>query len=309
MDELDALSDRNSNEAIRLLEETYPDLRNPIEQFDLIFQELLPRYAAHERFEACVRMLRIGQDDGLFFPTEIGELSRSEFVSELASLDGYADFLRENERRLTSAQESSAAEYYVQLPAGYSAGDTYPLLLVLHGSWGHIPGLVEEWQSPVLQSDYIVAYVQGILMRGPYTRSFAGRDLSNILEVFRSITDEYPVDMSRIIIGGQSAGGSRAEALAFEELIPARGLILAFPGMSNFTADAVQQAAERGLRVAILAGENDRGIARQKAMAVRFDRNGLPNRFIISSETGHWFPKDFPRQLDLSLEYIFREPE
>jgi predicted esterase len=309
MDELDALRDRNGGEAIRLLEEAYPALRNPIEQFDLIFRELLPRYAANGRFEECLGILRAGQDQGLFFPIGLGDQLRPEFIDELTNLDGFGDFFQENERRVTSARESAATEYYVQLPANYSSGNTYPLLLILHGSWGHIPSLVEEWQSPVLHSDYIVAYVQGIRMRGPYTRSFAGRDLSNIVEAFREITEKYPVDMSRIIIGGQSAGGSRAESLAFEELIPARGLILAFPGMSEFSDEAVQRAAERGMRVSILAGENDRGIQRQKAMAVRFDQHGLPNRFIVSSETGHWFPKDFPRQLDLSLEYIFREYE
>ncbi len=309
MDELDALEDRNGGAAIRLLEEAYSAIRNPIEQFDLIYQELSPRYAANGQFEECLRLLRNGHDQGLFFPIELGDQPRPTFLSELANLDGFGDFFQENERRVTKAQASAATEYYVQLPTDYSSRNTYPLLFILHGAWGHIPGLVEEWQAPVLRSDYLVAYVQGIRMRGPYTRSFEGRDLSNIVEVFREITERYPVDTSRVIIGGQSAGASRAESLAFEELIPARGLILAFPGMSDFSDEAVRKAAERGMRVSILAGENDRGIERQKAMAVRFDQNGLPNRFIVSSETGHWFPKDFPRQLALSLEYVFRNTQ
>jgi dienelactone hydrolase len=306
MDELKALGKENSAAAIHLLEEAHPTIQSPIEQFELIFFELSPRYAANGRFEECLKLLKNGQDLGLFYPIGPGDPPFPELVSHLSNLAGFDAFLRENDRRMKWAQKSAATEYYVQLPSKYSSRNSYPLFLVLHGGWGHIPGLVENWQSSVLQSDYIVAYLQGIQVRGPHTRSYAEGDLSNIVQVFREILKKYSVDTSRITIGGQSAGAGRAATLAFEELIPARGLILAFPSMSGFPDETIQKAAARGVRVSIMTGENDPRIELQKAIAVHFDQEDLPNRFIVSSETGHEFPDDFPRQLNLSLEYIFR---
>ena len=119
---------------------------------------------------------------------------------------------------------------------------------------------------------------------------------------------KYPVDESRIIIGGPSAGGYRTLLLGFDEQVQAAGLLLAFPVVPRDISDAmVQTLSAKKLKVALITGEYDGGVVRQKDLCVRLDETAIPNRLLIFPEKGHEYPDNFSHHLDTSLEFLLKE--
>ena len=135
--------------------------------------------------------------------------------------------------------------------------------------------------------------------------------MNTIKETYKQIKQKYPIDTTRIIIGGPSAGGMRAATCAFEQIIPVSGLLLAFPVKPHDLDTAkVLNAAKSGLKAVILTGEKDRTFLKgQKEMAVTFDKFGLENRFVVFPFIGHEYPKDFSNQIDISLNYIWNKKQ
>lgn len=132
--------------------------------------------------------------------------------------------------------------------------------------------------------------------------------LSFVKQTYQQIKRKYAVDPNRVMVGGASAGGIIATTIAQNATIPVSGAILAFPGPPpGLTEAKLRQATERGMRVALLTGELDGAIKIQKDLGVLFDKAGLPNRFVVFPGIGHQFPKDFPAQIDISLEFIWNK--
>lgn len=278
---------------------------NPIEKFNLIFWELSFLYAENEKYDRCLQILEQGQDEGLFYPLQTGNSIWPKYLNQLKDLDRFNSFIEENNLLKQKAQENANFEYFVQLPQDYKSGTSYPLLIVLHGGFGSHYGSSEKWHSAKLDSQYIVAYLQGVQYRGSFLRSFMSSDFTNIVEAYDQIKQKYKVDTSRVILGGVSAGGMRSITIALNELIPTAGLLLAFPVKPEELEDhKLQTAAETGLRAAVLCGENDWAIKQQKELGVIFDKNNIPNRFVVFSGKGHEYPDNFSGELDISIDFI-----
>jgi predicted esterase len=121
---------------------------------------------------------------------------------------------------------------------------------------------------------------------------------------------KYAVDTSRVILGGPSAGGYRSLILGLEHIIPASGLLLSFPVYPRDSDSTFFiQSAERGLKVALLCGENDWAIQQQKKLGYLLDKYDLQNRFVVLPEEGHGFPEYWQYYLDTSLEYLLENAE
>ena len=109
-------------------------------------------------------------------------------------------------------------------------------------------------------------------------------------------------------MAGPSAGGYRSLSLGLNDEIPAKGLLLSFAvNPSVWDSTLYLKSAERGLKVALLCGENDWAIKQQKKLGYWFDKYGIKNRFVIFPEEGHGFPENWTYYLDTSLDFILKE--
>ena len=299
---------QNPEESIRLLNEAMSQIDGDYERFQITFFHLFFIYSGMGRFQEALDVLIEGQKEGFFYPITTGERKYPSFVDVFKGFEGFDGFLEQNDRLKDEAQKDANFEYIVQVPDDYNEGKTYPLLLVLTGGWGSHIGLTEDWHSAKLQSDYVVAYLQGIRYRGSFLRSYNRENLDNVLEAYKQIVEKYAVDTSRVVLGGQSAGGRRALTLALDELLPATGLLLAFPVVPrDADFEKIDKAVERNVRTVFITGEKDRRFEQQKESAALFDKQGLPVRFVAYPEKGHEFPDDFPKQIDHGLDFIFQE--
>ncbi len=303
----EGLDTEQLNNAIGILEEFLEKSDHKYVGYIITFH-LTFFYAQAKEYEKCLNLLEAGQKEGFFFPAIMGNRTWPEYLPELKKIERFDKWFVENKRRQTEARKNARAEYFVQTPAGYTKDKAFPLLIVFHGGVDSNINSFIKWQSPRLQSECIVAYLQGDVVQGSFHRSLGSKQQAVTKQAYQQIKQKYAVDPDHVMVGGASAGGMIAAAIAFDATIPVTGAILAFPGPPpGLTEAKLRQAAERGLRVALLTGELDGAIKIQKELGVLFDKAGLPNRFVVFPGIGHEFPRDFSNQIDISLQFIWNK--
>lgn len=295
--------------SIKLCKELLSKTKDPEVKYDLIYWKLPFMYAKLGKYQSCLDILQSGQNEGMFFFLRTGEHTFPKFLTELQKLEGFEPFLKKNKHLAKESNISSKAEYMVQLPENYDESREYPLLLIMHGGIGSIESLQKHYDSDLLSKKFIVARFQGSYQNGTYTRSFDREQWqNNIIAGLEQISEKYSIDKGKVILAGPSAGGYKSIELGLKNLIPAKGLLISFgvaPGDVDSTA--YKQAAKRGLKVALLCGENDWAISRQKKLAYLLDKYGIENRFIVFPEEGHNFPDNWPHHMDTSLSFILKD--
>ncbi len=280
-------------------------------RFNLIYWELSFYYSDMEQYDSCLNILKQGQDEGLFYYTRTNSEGRlfPPYLKELAKLDGYESFIDKNTALKDAANQHKSLEFMVQLPTGYTKNKKYPLMLIMHGGIGNISQLQHNYISEKLQKDFIVVYTQGDNYFGSFSRAY-GRDnwKAQIKDVYHKIISKYTIDTTQVILAGPSAGGYRSLLLGLNNSIPSKGLLLSFAVYPReLDSTLFIKAAEKGLKVALLCGENDWAIQQQKKLGYYFDKYGIKNRFVVFPEEGHGFPDNWPYYLDTSLDFILEE--
>ena len=120
----------------------------------------------------------------------------------------------------TAGDPTSGGEYYLSFPAGWDGQTPLPVLVFFHG---HNSSGVSVINSGGIRSafgdhGYLVVAPNGATMPGRTTRAWPARDTGGqgrddvafTLAVVDDVIAHYPVDESRILVGGFSAGGSMA---------------------------------------------------------------------------------------------------
>jgi hypothetical protein len=278
---------------------------------NMIFWELSFHYASLKQYDKCFEILKSGQDEGLFYYTRTGDRVFPPYLEELEKLDGYETFMAKNAELKDAANQHKTTEFMVQLPTNYDKNKHYPLMLIMHGGIGNIPNSQYKYQSEKLQKDFIVAYTQGDTYMGSFSRVYDHENWNaRLVNVYQQIISTYAVDTTQVILAGPSAGGYRSLILGLYNEIPAKGLLLSFAVYPrDLDSTLFVNSAERGLKVALLCGEDDWAIQQQKKLGYQLDQFGIRNRFVVFPETGHEFPENWSYYLDTSVDFILNDDE
>ena len=273
---------------------------------NLIFWELSFHYASLKKYDKCFEILKSGQGEGLFYYISTGGHVFPPYLNELEKLDGFETFMAKNTELKDAANQHKTTEFMVQMPTNYDKNKNYPLMLIMHGGIGNIPNSQYKYQSEKLQKDFIVAYTQGDTYMGSFSRVYDHENWNALLvNVYQQIISTYAVDTTQVILAGPSAGGYRSLILGLYNEIPAKGLLLSFAVYPrDLDSTLFINSAERGLKVALLCGEDDWAIQQQKKLGYQLDQYGIRNRFVVFPETGHEFPENWPYYLDTSVDFL-----
>ena len=105
----------------------------------------------------------------------------------------------------------SKLKYALSLPADYSEGRQYPLVVALHGMGDGAANFMRFWKQVFAGRSIILACPQG---SRKMTRGFAwdGKDVAGINECTREIAKVHRVDQERILLTGFSMGCSMGYA-------------------------------------------------------------------------------------------------
>jgi len=299
---------KNPKMAIQLLETLLKKGIKPFEEYDIMCFRLPSLYAIQKEYEKCLAIWNKALDKEYFFLLYPGADPYPEYLNEISNKEMLQKIVTRNTHLRDKFGSTSNAEYFVKTPAKYSTNKKYPVIMVFHGGYGTHKGSYENWRSPAMSAEYVVVYLQGTIVGGAYLRRFDSKNYSQqIQSTYSQVKQKYSIDTSRVVLCGPSAGGLISVQLAMKNVIPAKGLILAFPVKPrDLDSNYVKGMAANGIRAAIIAGENDWALKGQKEMGVLFDKYGLEHRFLVFPETGHEFPREFEKHMDRSLEFILK---
>jgi hypothetical protein len=82
----------------------------------------------------------------------------AEFWAPLRETTAFGDFQALNEMARARAQLQVRPRLEVSLPESYDPSKRYPLFLALHGGGENIDVFMPEWNSPLLEQEFIVAF-------------------------------------------------------------------------------------------------------------------------------------------------------
>lgn len=262
-------------------------------------------YVMLEDYGKSIEFLEYGLDHGIWF-------GKYDFFADvwkpLKEAEGFVDFIEKNNIKWEAAQKESRPKLEVKVPENYSPERSYPLFIALHGGNENLEAFIPVWASPLLRNEYIVAYPQSsqlVSMNGYSWSEDIALTKAEIDEAYAEVKTRFPVDEKNVVIGGFSSGGQAALVAVIENVVPVSGfVVLCPPRPAGFDREAVARAKERGIRGTLLTTEMDPRIKDQEAMREIMTSVGLPLEFIVTPNTGHWYPENLAEKIDAALRHI-----
>ena len=230
-----------------------------------------------------------------------------ELLAPLKAHERFASFWQRNLACLEEAQSQAAMKMEVVLPTDYNTARPYPLFVALHGGGEDLAAFKPNWASPTLQAEYITLYVQSSQvanMRGFHWQDEAltRRDLET---AYAEAVATYRIDAGHVLVGGFSSGGYASLLAAFHGILPACGFVALCPEVpTSITDEEIAAAGKRGLRGSLLTTERDNRLEAQRELAARWQVLGLDGELVVTPDAAHWYPEDFPQQLDAAIDRI-----
>ena len=265
---------------------------------------------------AYVRV-RMGEPEKAADSLELG-LSRGawygkfDFFAEawapLRALPRFAGIEKSCEARRAEAEKLVKPRLDVVVPAGAGAARKLPLFIALHGGGENVDAFRPHWTSPLLGTEYVVAFPQSTQLVAPDGFDWmqdVPRTLRELREVHARLLREYPVDPGRVVVGGFSSGGAAALEVVASGAFPVAGFVaLCPPRSAGLTPETARAAAARGVRGSLLTTERDRRLAAQREMAGWMRDAGLLLDFVVTPDIGHWYPPDLAERIDAVLRAV-----
>ena len=200
-------------------------------------------------------------------------------------------------------------------PKSPNADLPIPLCMVFHGNESNPQEHVDYWHQ-LTSKGWLVTLPQSARAgekSGAYIWNIPGKaewDFEAIQKHFAEIQQGYPIDPTKIIIGGFSMGGGLAIELAVGWHIPVSGFIAVAPYVpykyvdpkSNY-ADFVHSRSQRGY--CIIGKQDFHAVEGTSALASRLPDTGISCHVESHENIEHEYPPDFEESLRRSLEFIF----
>ncbi len=227
---------------------------------------------------------------------------------DLAPLQGLPEFERLAaicRERHAAAQAESKPILIVREPV--KAAKPYPVLIALHAMSSTAEADLPHWEA-ACPLGWLVAAMQSSQLAWPGAYAWNDRDKGQeeVVGQFASLCERYPVDRSRVLIGGMSQGGALAIRLALNGSLPACGFLAVTPGMIDRQLLTAWADTARGypVRGYLIAGGRDRRYEFFKQTCELLPQHGIPCRMEDHPEMGHEFPPDFEKSLTKALSFL-----
>jgi len=292
-------------EAVELLEGAID--RFPAERYEITYSLAYAHLVLGDH-DRALSVLEDGLARGFWFAFPL----EAPVIQPMRDHARFRKILATSDDRRRRAQVNTRSRWEVSVPSTYRRGRPVPLFIALHG-WGDtIDDLREVWRSERLGREFLTVFVQSsqlVKMDGGCGWDDVERGREEIERFYRQTLETYAADPARTLVGGFSQGGRMAIDVAFGGVIPVSAFVVVNPGggiPSSLTPGAAEDARRRGMRGVILTGEHDPDLDEQREMLAVLDRVGFACRSVVIRELGHWYPEDFPAQLDLALDFVLR---
>jgi predicted esterase len=259
--------------------------------------------------------LRNGLARGLYWPERW--LLEDDDLTSLRGDPGLVAVVAESQRLRAAAERDGAAPAPVVLPAwageaGRQEAAPRAIAVAFHG-WGQTAAEhAAEWTAVAAAGVAIVAPESGQQLTPGFfvwdDREAARRKAG--VQVRETVgwpgTGGPP-----LLLAGFSQGGGLALDLALDGLPePAAGALALSSGLEDLasspTTDRIRAAADRGLRVRLVAGERDEALPGARELAGILAAAGVPCPLSVVPDAGHWMPSPGSGRLLAEAEALLR---
>ena len=177
-------------EAAKLIEENYDNF--PGQEWKMSYN--MAAVCQHlEDYDKGIKYLGMAQDRGQFFNTWAFQ---GDFWAKYRDTEGFDRILARNDEMKEEAQKTAKMKVEVTLPGDLAEGRTYPLFIALHGGGENIKQFKPNWKSNVMESEFIIAYVQSSQVVSMTGFSWEEQEVTKkeLKEAYDKVCAEYPID-------------------------------------------------------------------------------------------------------------------
>jgi len=255
--------------------------------------------------------------------TRVGNFSKATEIWEIGIKKGYTynlnniayqKYYKDNVEfeRLAKMEKSrmdtSHLKYEVILPTGFNQEKTYPILFIFHGNNRNIAKSKMSWKAPIMNNEFITVFLQSYIPSSPTNFNWVPNDdkiKKEFTEIYDQVLKNNPVNDSKIIFAGMSAGGKKALEFTLNNYFPASGLVLNCPVIpQDVTDDMITNFAETNKKLGIITGENDFALEAQKKLVSNIDSLAGHTKMFVTKDLGHSFAENFTQLLEEYLSWV-----
>jgi predicted esterase len=207
------------------------------------------------------------------------------------------------------AAEGSAKPELLLVPPEVNTSSPMPVLIGLHGNSQTAELAADDW-SELRNRGWLLALPQSSqrLTSDAYMWDDFEKGADDVQKLYSRITDEYPIDLDSIVLGGFSAGGGLAIQLAISGALKAKGFIVIGPYLRNLDVltPFLPEARAKGVKGYIIMGLNEppEGQELMLRTAGFLQEHGIVCELERHPGVGHAFPPNFGASLDKALALI-----
>ncbi|MBI9045978.1 MAG: hypothetical protein JEZ06_15915 [Anaerolineaceae bacterium] len=159
----------------------------------------------------------------------------------------------------------------------------------------------------MIEKGYIVIYIQSsyTIQTNGYAWTYDFEQArKDIVLSYNEVAAIYNIEPN-IISGGFSGGAMASINLAMYNLIPLKGIISLCPQETpDTTSQNIKDAAQRGIKVVLMEGENEGILPFHQTLFGEFEKSGLEYQFIQNPNIGHSIPKDISIKTKQAIDFI-----
>jgi predicted peptidase len=256
-------------------------------------------YTRANNLSKAIEIWRIGINKGYIY--DLNNPYYQEFYKDNADFEALAQIEK-------SRLDTMHLKYEIVLPTEYNNKKTYPLLFIFHGNNRNINLSKEAWNAPIMNQEFITVFLQSYIPSSLTNFKWIPNDQkikTEFTEIYYHILKNHPIDESKIIFAGMSAGGKKALDFTLNNYFPVSGLVLNCPVIpQDVTDDMITNFAKTNKKLGIITGENDFALEGQKNLVSKIDSLAGQTKMFATKDLGHSFAENFTQLLDEYLRWV-----
>jgi len=286
----------NTDSAIIIMEYAYKKFPD---EFARTTELLGYIYTRTNNLSKAIEIWRTGMDKGYMY--DLNNPYYQDYYKDNADFDALAQIEK-------NSLDTMHLKYEIVLPTEYDNKKMYPILFVFHGNNRNIEKSKTSWNAPIMNKEFITVFLQSYIPSSPTDFKWVPKDEKinkEFTEIYKQVLNDYPVDESKIIFAGMSAGGKKAMDFTLNNYFPVTGLVLNCPvPPQDITDEMIRHFVVTNKKIGIITGENDFALENQKSFMSKIDSLGGQTRITVTEGLGHSFAENFSEILDEYLKWV-----
>ena len=237
-------------------------------------------------------------------------LERIPELKHLEDLPRYQKIIRLTDEKEAQYWQEGSIKPIIQVPQ--AAQPPYPLLVAIHGNGFNAVHSSIQWACAA-EAGWLVLHPLAKKLVGYGSHWWAAHEENHqiIEQQAEEILRQYPIDYSRVILGGFSKGGETAMVLTLQGWLGAKGFITIGAGgyfhMKPELWLPLLQSPPRGMRGVAMYSPYDleRSEAENQTLKMMQAAQIECQMWKYTAE-GHVFPEDFPVRFQKAVDFILR---